>query len=330
MNKIKALVAISGGVDSSVSAALLKEQGYDVTAVHFKMNENSNSEKKALAIAKKLNVPFFVLDARKDFKKKVFDYFLKEYKSGRTPNPCVVCNREIKFDFLIKKALSLKADFIATGHYARIKQGKLLKGFNKDKDQSYFLWKLKKNQLEKILFPLGGYKKKEVRNIARTFKLPSAEAKESQEVCFIEKGINDFLRKHLKTKPGKILDIDKKEIGSHNGLWFYTIGQRKGIGLPGGPYYVVAKDLKRNNLIVSKNLKDLVRKEVSLKDINLINNDVKFPFKAMAKIRYRSKSYPAVVYKNKAVFLTPQKSITPGQSAVFYKGHELLGGGIII
>jgi tRNA-uridine 2-sulfurtransferase len=332
-NKIRVLSAISGGIDSSVCSALLKEQGYDVVGIFMRISDNSfKSEKKARLVAKRLNIPLRVLDLRKEFRKKVIDYFIKEYKAGRTPNPCVVCNYEIKFEILIKKALSLKADFIATGHYARIKNGKLLKGVDKEKDQSYFLWKLKKKQLEEILFPIGGYEKKQVREIAKEFNLPTAEYPESQEVCFIDGTVNNFLKKYLKTKPGKILDMNRKEIGTHNGLWFYTIGQRKGIGISGGPYYVVNKDFRSNNLIVSKNSRDLYKKELTAGNVNWIDS-LKFPSKVMAKIRYRSALSPAVISKKKGkikvAFLKSQKAITPGQSVVFYRNQQLLGGGII-
>jgi len=420
------VVAMSGGVDSSVAAALLKKDGFDVIGVFMKFwnpsssadssgQETQNrccsveSEKLARLVAKKIGIPFYVLNVEKEFKKKVVDYFLKEYKKGNTPNPCVVCNKEIKFGFLIKKALSLGADFVATGHYARLRREfpisnfqfpnkskvqnqkiKLLKGKDKNKDQSYFLWQLDQNQLKHVLFPVGGYTKPEVRKLAKKLKLPTAETPESQEVCFVhphtkqdhQKNLqtnrscacygvgvksttNDFLKKYLKTKSGNIcLTPDVKQnstsgvVGRHQGLWFYTIGQRRGLEIPQGsadaegsgetkPYYVIDKDFKKNILIVSKNQKDLLKKELIVKNVNWISKQ-KLPINAEVKIRYKSNSAKAKIihfcfgkifcgrkksYQNgskvKIVFQKKQKAITPGQSAVFYKGEELLGGGVI-
>jgi tRNA-specific 2-thiouridylase len=346
MNK-KVVIAMSGGVDSSLAAALLKEAGFDVVGIFMKFwnpkicsSENrccsSESEKTVRSICKKLKMPFYVFNFEKEFKKKVVDYFLKEYKSGKTPNPCVVCNYEIKFGLLMKKALSLGADFIATGHYARIKNNSLLKGIDKEKDQSYFLWKLNKKQLSRVLFPIGGYTKPEVREMAKKFGLCSADRKESQEVCFINNTVNDFLAKYFKPRIGDIIDTNGKILAKHNGLWFYTIGQRKGIKLSAGPYYVVGKDVRHNYLVVSKNKKELLKIELTAKNVNWISRDkFSFPLMANAKIRYRSEYAPAKLYKLKnnrvrVVFKKPQKAITPGQSVVFYKGQELIGGGIII
>ena len=216
----KIVVAMSGGVDSSVVAALLKRAGFDVLGIFMKFwkegSEGKNrccsaeSEKLARLVANQIKIPFYVLNVEKEFKKIVVDCFLKEYKAGNTPNPCVVCNKEIKFGILIDKALKLGADFIATGHYAQIKNRKLLKGKDKNKDQSYFLWQLNQKQLNKVLFPVGNYTKPEVRKLARKFNLPTAQTPESQEVCFIAGATNDFLKKYLKTKPGKVIDTMKK------------------------------------------------------------------------------------------------------------------------
>ncbi|OGZ79655.1 MAG: tRNA 2-thiouridine(34) synthase MnmA [Candidatus Staskawiczbacteria bacterium RIFOXYD2_FULL_37_9] len=400
MNK-KAVVAMSGGVDSSVAAALLKRSGFDVAGVFIKFwkdgksAENSccsvESEKMARLVAKKIGIPFYVINAEKEFKKKVVDYFLSEYKKGNTPNPCVVCNKEIKFGILIEKALKMGADYIATGHYARISSlslrgrseatdeaiqsyrlprrpyrifdlraprndiyFKLHKGKDKEKDQSYFLWQLRQNQLKHVLFPVGNYTKPEVRELAEKFDLPSAETPESQEVCFVQNSTNEFLKKYLKTKPGKIIELkdvrhpagrrtSPKAFGQHQGLHFYTIGQRKGLEIPQGPWYVVAKDFKNNNLIVSKDEKDLMQKELIAKNVNWISGkELKLPIKIEVKIRYRSNLADAVLYSKytlnsagakirvyKIVFDKPQKAVTSGQSVVFYKGKELLGGGVI-
>jgi len=382
----KVVVAMSGGLDSSVAAALLKKAGFEVIGVFMKLADLPKfreSEKRAKKIAKILKIPFLVSDLRKEFKKRIVDYFLEGHKKGITPNPCVVCNKEIKFGLLLEKALALDADFIATGHYARKQkienrkqkiEYKLLKAKDKNKDQSYFLWMLNQKQLKRILFPIGDYTRKEVENLARKFKLPVLKAKKSVEICFIKTTlgeedksssspfakarVNDFLSKYLKSKPGQIVDVRGKVLGKHRGLHFYTIGQRKGIGLPGGPYYVLNKDLKKNLLIVTKNEKDLYKKELIAKNVNWISGkephlrqgfggQVKFPLKIKAKIRYRHQSALAVITKTlnpktyTLKFEKSQRAITPGQSVVFYlprsspkamvwgKGEELLGGGII-
>jgi len=345
---IKVIAAMSGGVDSSVAAALLKEAGFNVIGIFMKFWKDGRSsdnrccsvesEKLARLVAKKIGIPFYTLNVEKEFKKKVVDYFLEEYKKANTPNPCVICNKEIKFGYLVKKALSLGADFVATGHYVRVEDGKLFKGNDKDKDQSYFLWQLNQKQISHVLFPVGGYKKPEVRELAKKFDLPTAETPESQEVCFVQDKVNDFLKKYLKEKPGKIIDIKGNILGRHEGLWFYTIGQRKGLEIPQGPYYVVGKDFRKNTLIVSKNKKDLDKKELTCGNVNWTmpqNNSKVAQINAEIKIRYRSNFAKAKILaagknKVKIIFQKPQRAITPGQSAVFYKGKELLGGGIII
>ncbi len=342
---------MSGGVDSSVAAALLKKDGYGVVGVFMKFwsssangkAENSccstESETRARKIAKILNIPFYVFNFEKEFKKRIVDYFLKENKAGLTPNPCVVCNKEIKFGLLLEKALTLDTDFIATGHYARLKKTKdrfhLLRSKDRDKDQSYFLWQLNQRQLKHILFPVGNYTRAEVEKMAQKLKLPFKGVKKSQETCFVPKTIEIFLTNYLKTKLGDIVDQNGQKLGQHQGLWFYTIGQRKGINLAGGPYYVSDKDLKKNILIVTKNEKDLFKKELIAKNVHWISGkEPKMPLKAMAKIRYRHKTASASVLKvsgikYKIIFQRSQRAITPGQSVVFYQGQELLGGGII-
>jgi len=346
----KIVVAMSGGVDSSVSAALLKQTGFNVVGVMMKFwKEGSDgknrccsieSEKLARLVAKKIGIPFYVINAEREFKKKVVDYFIKEYKSGNTPNPCVVCNKEIKFGLLIDKALKMGADYVATGHYARILGGSanklfLLKGRDIEKDQSYFLWQLNQKQLSKVLFPVGGYTKTQVRELAKKLDLPTAETPESQEVCFVQDTTNNFLKKYLKAKPGNIVDGNGKLVGKHFGLCFYTIGQRKGLELPQGPWFVVAKDFKKNILIVSKNKKDLLSKDLIANNVSWISGkEPKLPIKIKARIRYRAKEAGATVYKlrgknYKLVFDKPQQAITSGQSAVFFSGQQLLGGCII-
>jgi len=338
----KVIIAMSGGVDSSVAAALLKKDGFDVIGAFMKFWSEPDkkgmcianrccspeSEKRARLVCKKLNIPFYVFNFEKEFKKKVVDYFIKESKAGLTPNPCVVCNKEIKFKLLFKKLLSLNADYIATGHYARIDNHKLLKGKDKGKDQSYFLWKLDKKVLKHVLFPIGDYRKDKVKKLAKKFDLPVIDIPESQEICFVQKTIADFLKRYIKVKPGNIVDTKGNILAKHQGLWFYTIGQRKGIELSGGPYYVLDKNTKKNLLILTKKERDLYKKELRFKNANWLSK-VSFPLKAKARIRYGHKTALVMVDKGKAVFSRNQRAITPGQSVVFYNNKEVLGGGII-
>ncbi len=338
----KVIVAMSGGVDSSVSAFLLKNQGYLVEGAFIRLWPLIEAEKRAEKIARALQIPFYVFNFEKDFKKKVVDYFLAGYKKGITPNPCVVCNREIKFGLFLKKALAMRADYVATGHYAKKindtknKKIKLLRAKDKNKDQSYFLWTLNQKQLEKTLFPVANYKRAEVESLAKKNRLPLFGAKKSQEVCFILKTTESFLKDKLKTKQGNIVDKKNNILGKHQGLHFYTIGQRKGIKLTGGPYYVLKKDLKNNALIVTKNKKDLIKRELILKNINWVSGkEPSLPLKVSVKIRYCQKPVPAVIIKNlkrkyKLIFSNPKEAVASGQSAVFYNGQEVLGGGVIV
>ena len=352
-NTQRIVVAMSGGVDSSVAAALLKRAGFDIVGVFMKfwsegnptVNSNrccsSESEVRAREVARKLNIPFYVLNLEKEFKKKVVDYFLSAHKEGVTPNPCVVCNKEIKFGLLLEKASAWGASLVATGHYARKifdsrkNIYKLQKGTDKNKDQSYFLWMLNQKQLARTLFPVGDYRKSEVRKLAKKFGLSTSETPDSQEICFIPGEINEFLKRHLKVKPGKIVDIKGRMLGEHNGLHFFTLGQRKGINLPRGPYYVLNKNPKNDSLIITKDKKDLLKGSFRAKKLNWISAErPQLPAKLKVKIRYRSKEIIASVEladnNLKVIFNKPQRAVTPGQSAVFYKGQELLGGGIII
>jgi len=340
MKRERVIVAMSGGVDSSVAAAILKKNGYEVVGVFMRMHEKSDP-KDARRVAQKLKIPFKVLDVRKEFKKRILDYFINEYKKGNTPNPCVECNRWIKFRFLINELNKLKADCIATGHYARIQRNskfkiqnsKLLVARDKAKDQSYFLWQLTQKQLSRVIFPLGNYTKEEVRGLAEKFNLPVYEKKDSQDICFT------LPRRSLQAKAGSILTTDGKKIGEHKGLAFYTIGQRKGIEIGGtGPYYVVRKDFKNNSLIVSNLQKDLLQKEMMVKNPNWLSGK---PYSGECKVKIRSMAPMVLVKvmkhvthnmkqkKYRIIFNKPQRAITPGQSAVFYLKNELLGGGII-
>ena len=346
---------MSGGVDSSVVAALLVKAGYDVIGISMKLwpkefcgrqKAKSCCSTKDIAdarfVAGQLGIPFYAIDLSKEFKKEVMDYFCKEYTKGRTPNPCIVCNSKIKFGRLFSKAKELKADYIATGHYANIgydrktKRFILRQGKDKVKDQSYVLFGLTQQQLKSTLFPLGKYLKSEVREISRSLELRTAEKKESQEICFIwNNDYADFLKKQygIKPKPGEIVTREGKILGKHPGFMFFTIGQRKGLGLGGNkrPLYVTDIDAKRNRLTVGP--KEDLRKNVLLADnLNWIGRPT---MTVKAKIRYNHLFADATLVplrkwnKVKVVFKEPQSAITPGQAVVFYKGDEVIGGGWI-
>jgi len=358
--KKKVVVALSGGIDSSVAAALLKKAGFDLVGIFMRFWQDPfakkwnrccspEAEKRARLIASNLSIPFYSLNLEKEFKIRIVDYFLEEHRAGRTPNPCVVCNKEIKFGLLLEKALALGADYVATGHYARLRREvlnhseflnyryKLLMAKDKEKDQSYFLWMLNQKQLRRILFPIGNLTKNQVRNLAKKFDLPVLNIPESQEICFVETTVNDFLKKHFKKiKRGKIINSRGEILGEHFGLPFYTIGQRKGIGLTGGPYYVLDKNLEKNSLVVTKNEKELLKRGLIAENVNWISGrEPKLPLKIKAKIRYRHKAATVIISRSlgskiySLKFSVPQKAITPGQSVVFYEGEELLGGGVI-
>jgi len=342
--KEKVLVAMSGGVDSSVAAALLKRAGFNIQGIFLKLGDLSDfkeGEKRARKISKVLKIPFIVFDLRKEFRKEVVGCFLKECQNGRTPNPCVICNEKIKIGLLLKKTRSLGFDLLATGHYVRKKGNKLFKAKDDKKDQSYFLWRLTQKQLKNLIFPLGDYAKSEVKVIAKRLKILKLIKGESQDVCFVGDSINKFLEKNIKSKPGPVIEQVrsgiKEIIGQHRGLHFYTLGQRKGIEIGGTakPLYVIDKNIKRNTLIVSQNLKDLEKKELICKKINWTSGEKpKMPLRVRVKIRYGHKSAISIIepYSRKTIkviFNKPQRAVTPGQSAVFYKGKKLLGGGII-
>ena len=418
----RVFVAMSGGVDSSVAAALLsgyagsrearKKQGYDIAGVFMRFwadGKNTNgccsveAEAAARLVAAKLEIPFYVWDFAKEFKKRVVDYFLRELRAGGTPNPCAICNPQIKFGLFLDKARALGADFIATGHYARVVvipsrarnlsrmrdegfkqversfataqdddlEYKLFAAKNRQKDQSYFLSGLNQRQLSRVIFPLGDYKKSEVVRLAQKWRLPYRRG-ESFDICFID-DYQRFLKKHIKMRPGKIVGIfnpsqpplglgggkilpsppfikegatsslnlrrGEELLGQHRGLPLYTIGQRAGVGGP-GPFYVVGKNIKANELIVSNKAKDLLRQELSVKGVNwLPGKPPKLPLSCEVRIRYQSKAAPAIINQQSSInnhqlrvkFISPQRAITPGQSAVFYgKNGQVLGGGVIL
>jgi len=326
-------------VDSAVSAGMLKNGGFEVVGVFAWLSGNkTEDEKQTRAVCKKLEIPFRVVDLRSEFKKRIIDKFTANTEKGLTPNPCVFCNGEIKFGLLMTAALKSGADYFATGHYCQNKIDKngichLSKGADKEKDQSYFLWRIKQDQLQKIIFPLGAFRKDEIKELAKIWQLPVKNNSESQDVCFISGQPADFFKKHLGGNPGDIVDADaKKIIGRHRGLWFYTVGQRKGIGLSGGPFYVIGKNLAKNRLLVSK--KTPAAGLVKLSNVGWVAGAAPdLPVKFKAKIRYRAKEAPAVLDKigrdYVLRFAKPQFAPAPGQSAVFYVRGELIGGGII-
>lgn len=355
--KRKVFVAMSGGVDSSVAALLLQKQGYELVGGYIKgwypsgiVCNWKEDRRDAMRVCAKLGIPFITIDAEKEYKRDVVDYMLKEYKAGRTPNPDIVCNRSIKFGVFLKKALAMGADYIATGHYVKMSGQskafssqtiKLSQARDKNKDQSYFLWTLAQEQLKYCLFPLGDLLKPEVRALAKKFNLPTAEKEESQGVCFIgEFRMEDFLKKHIKPKKGKIITDKGDIIGEHQGLAFYTIGQRHGFGYGGGagPYYIVDKDIKKNILIVAEKEKEqeFGEKKVEITDINWISGaapDLNKNYRA--RVRYRQPleecEWRMANGKWQIVFKNPQRAVTPGQSLVLYKPNgEMLGGGIIV
>ncbi len=350
--KPKVYAAMSGGVDSSVAAALLKKQGYDVTGVFFKpwLSKDGRAfcnwrqdKQDAMRVAAKLGIKFKVWDFSKEYGNKVTKYMISSYRGGITPNPDVMCNKEIKFGLFLKKALAEGADYIATGHYARLrgsKDLKLLKGVDKNKDQSYFLWTLTQKQLKCCLFPVGDYTKPEVRKLAKKFGLPTYAKKDSQGVCFVgQLDVKDFLKEYIKPKAGEIKLLETgKIIGRHDGVYYYTIGQRHGLDIKigGGPYFVADKDIKKNIIHVTTDKKNLVARAAKIEKINWASRQPTLPAKVGAKIRYRSKSIPAEISKGTKLgvltvkFKKPARAVTPGQSSVFYRGEEMLGGGIII
>lgn len=340
-------MALSGGMDSSVAALLLKEAGHEVIGIHMYLWDSSRSGYQARqteALCSTLNIPFYVVDSKKEFALNVVDYFCREYKRGRTPNPCIACNQHIKFGLLLSQALSLGANFLATGHYARIEHSEdgyhLLKAADLSKDQSYFLYTLTQEKLKHLLFPLASYTKTEVKQIAKRAGL-SIAFKPSQDICFIsQKNYRAFLSQRLSNIPGEIVDSQGVILGRHQGIVFYTIGQRHGLGLASGkPLYVIRIEPEHNRIVLSE-AKDLYSQKITIKELSWIASELPSePITAAAKIRYKSREAEAVLFpprhceQGEAIsdiwFPQPQKAITPGQAIVFYKGDEVLGGGII-
>lgn len=349
MKKKTIFVGLSGGVDSSVSAAILKDKGYDVVGVFIRtwhpdfIKCNEEEERMdAMRVAAHLDIPFLTFDFEEEYKRGVADYMIEEYKKGRTPNPDVMCNREVKFGAFLNKALAMGADYVATGHYAQNIKDRLVKGKDESKDQSYFLWTLKPSQLEKIIFPVGGLEKTKVRKFAEKYKLPVAEKKDSQGICFLgDIDLKDFLKHYIKTKPGKVLNEKGEEIGIHDGVVFSTLGERHGFIItkktPNDKrYYIVGKDIEKNILYVSnnKNLPDKNKNiSIFLENFNILG-EIKEGKNYTAQIRYHGEFLPCqvkVLGKDKAEVIFKKTTIVAGgQSIVVYDKDVVLLGGIVI
>jgi len=354
-SKGKVFVGLSGGVDSSVAAALLKKEGYDVTGVFIKGWHPDfmpcpweEDRRDAMRVAASLDIPFKTLNLEKEYEEGVASYMIDEYKKGRTPNPDVMCNKIIKFGIFLDKAKEMGADFIATGHYVRLKKDektnemKFLSGVDKNKDQSYFLWTLRQDQLRYSLFPVGDYEKKEIRKIAKKYNLPTAEKKDSQGICFMgQVEMKDFLKHYIKNKKGDILDKKGNIIGNHEGAYFYTLGQRHGFeitkkGIDDKPYYVVDKDIEKNTLVVDHSkINKESQNNIEIEGLNWVSGESPdLKSKYQARIRYRQPLQNCQIVEDdngviRILFNKPQEAVTPGQSLVLYQGEECLGGGVI-
>ena len=351
-SKIKVVVGISGGVDSSVAALLLKQQGYDVVGIFMKNWDETDDDgvctaeedyKDAVAVANQICIDYYSINFEKEYYDRVFTYFLDEYKKGRTPNPDIMCNKEIKFKAFLNFAMKLGADYVATGHYARIERCddgvKLLRGLDNNKDQTYFLSQLTQDQIKNVMFPVGELQKKEVREIAKKYNLATADKKDSTGICFIgERNFNEFLSHYLPAKQGNIVDVDGNIMGKHNGLMYHTIGQRRGLGIggDGAAWFVCGKNLATNELIVCQGEDNPLlysNKLYASQFETSLNHLDRNEFDFTAKFRYRQKDIKAHVKfiddTHVEVTYDDTKAVTPGQAAVFYDGEVCIGSAII-
>ncbi len=349
----RVVVGMSGGVDSSVAALLLKQQGYDVIGIFMKNWDDTDENgvctatedyEDVIRVCNQIGIPYYAVNFEKQYWDKVFTYFLNEYKAGRTPNPDVMCNKEIKFKAFLEHAIKLGADYLATGHYARVEERdgevKMLRGLDNNKDQTYFLNQLTQQQLEKVLFPIGNFEKPKVRELATEANLATATKKDSTGICFIgEKNFKAFLGNYLPAQPGNMETFSGEVMGRHDGLMYYTIGQRHGLGIGGSgdPWFVIGKDLERNVLYVGQGFHHemLYSHEITATDVSWTSNTPPpVEFECTAKFRYRapdSKVKVQLLENNrvKVVFAEPLRAITPGQAVVFYNEEECLGGATI-
>ncbi|MEE3162650.1 MAG: tRNA 2-thiouridine(34) synthase MnmA [SAR324 cluster bacterium] len=348
-------MAMSGGVDSSVAAVLLKEQGHEVIGLHMKLYHGPENETRpksccsldeaidARAACHRLNIPFYVLDCQKEFRDSVINYFVEEYSRGNTPNPCVMCNKEIKSNLLLKKVDELDCDYLATGHYAKIRfnplirRQQLIRPQDLRKDQTYFLHSIPADELHRLMFPLADIIKPEVRKIAGKLNLSAANKPDSQEICFVPKDYRNFLKQELNEVPehGEFISVSGEVLGEHLGLPFYTIGQRRGLGLSDStPYYVVKIDKVKNRIVLGKE-EDLYSKTIFVSGVNWLSiSPPKEKLHVTAKLRYSHQGVTASVFpesdnKVRLELDVPERAVTPGQAAVFYQDEILLGGGWI-
>jgi tRNA-specific 2-thiouridylase len=354
-SKGKVFVGMSGGVDSSVSAALLQKEGYEVIGVFMKVWQPDflpctwrEERLDAIRVAAHLDIPLLTWDFEKEYKEAVFDYMIREYKQGRTPNPDVMCNKEVKFGAFFRRAMAEGADYVATGHYAQVSRDKesgmyrMLAGLDESKDQSYFLWNIGQGELSKTFFPVGGFKKTKVRELAKKFKLPVAEKKDSQGLCFVGKlDMKEFLAHFMEEKEGSVLDESGKVIGIHRGAYFYTIGERRGFTITqktaeDTPYYIIAKDLPENTITVAHKIKkvlDGARTEIRATDANFCRNvplGSKHDYEA--RVRYHGEATLCTIEslegKELVIHFKKPVVVDAGQSIVFYHKGECLGGAV--
>ena len=356
MGTKRVVVAMSGGVDSSVAALLLKRQGYEVVGVTMRLWSSEQADAASLSkrccsvedvqdarrVCDAIGARHYFMNFEREFQRHVVDYFVREYDNGRTPHPCLACNDKIKFDFLLRRALFMDADYIATGHYARIRRegdrAKLLKGADGGKDQSYVLFTLRQEELRRLLLPVGEFAKSDIRRIAAEGGLPVADKPDSQEICFIpDNDYRKFVGDRATPKPGEFVDSEGKVLGTHPGIHFFTVGQRRGLGLrgnTGAPMYVTAIDADANRVVLGSDA-DLMRSELWASRVNYIAGErPRAPIEVGAKIRYKATESAATLTPRgdewaSLMFHEPQRAITPGQAVAFYQGDEIIGGGII-